>query len=54
MNIVDKLHKANAEEQAAKKALNNYKSSLEDTYGSLTNKQSKEINQRVLLRNKLL
>ena len=37
MTIVEKLHKANVEEQTAKKALNNYRSSLETTYGSLTN-----------------
>ena len=36
--IVEELHKANLDEQAAKKALNNYESSLQANYGSLTDK----------------
>ena len=44
-NIVDKLHKANAEEEAAKRKLDDYINNLEDTHGPLT-KKVQEVDQR--------
>ena len=35
MDIVDKLHKANAEEEAAMRALNSYIAKQEDAHGPL-------------------
>ena len=37
---MDKLHKANAEEEAAKRALNSYIGNLEDDHGRTTSKMS--------------
>ena len=37
---MDNLHKANVEEEAAKRALNNYIGNLEDDHGRTTSKMS--------------
>ena len=41
VKLVDKVHKATAEEEAAVKALNSYISNQEETYGSLINRVKK-------------
>ena len=41
MEIVDKVHKANVEEEAAMKALNSYIANQEETYGSLIKRVQK-------------
>ena len=44
-SIVDKLHQANAEEEAAKRALDDYIKNLEDNHGPLT-KKVQEVDRR--------
>ena len=50
-NIVDKLHRANAEEEATKRALDDYINNLEDTHGPLTKKYKKLIKGTTYLKN---